>query len=407
MEKIILSLKNVYMTLMTEDFPIYSASVIGRAERKGHTMLRFWQGQMVPEFRCLPCGKMIWRNDGKRNRYTSYLCNRSAEIKTYSEYAGELASQIGVSSLINQINQFSEFLSHGKYRHDILLRRIQELVRLAKKDDTHLTGEIEEQIVRTAALKFRNAQEKLFQASYLLTLLMLYAAAGEAMDDASMSVLRQKEYRLEALWNIYTHPAQQVASSVTFLTVHSGIMQDNPLPQHRFFGREEEMLCHPLTLRLMARATRGRKWSVAELEKSLRENGLSVSWQDEEREIGMKQLYRQLYSYMQLSQEYHILAELFTILPRDSYSASFLFRYFPDITGSEAELRIKLSAMSEGGWLEADEDGWSIFLKPVDMILRAESDAPFVIRRNPPFPAAIHFREIFFPEPVHLTGCSY
>lgn len=57
---------------------------------------------------------------------------------------------------------------------------------------------------------------------------------------ASMSVLRQKEYRLEALWNIYTHPAQQVASSVTFLTVHSGIMQDNPLPQHRFFGRKRK-----------------------------------------------------------------------------------------------------------------------------------------------------------------------
>lgn len=63
---------------------------------------------------------------------------------------------------------------------------------------------------------------------------------------------------------------------------------------------------------------------------------------------------------MQLSEEYHILAELFTILPRDSYSAPFLCRYFPDITGSEAELRIQLSAMSEGGWLEADEDGWSI-----------------------------------------------
>lgn len=80
MEKIILSLKNIYMTLMTEDFPIYSESVIGRADRKGQTMLRFWQGQIAPEFRSQPCGRMIWRNDGKRNRYTSYLCNRKLTI---------------------------------------------------------------------------------------------------------------------------------------------------------------------------------------------------------------------------------------------------------------------------------------------------------------------------------------
>lgn len=89
------------MILMTEDFPIYSPSVIGRAERKGQTMLRFWQGQIVPEFRCLPCGKCF----------------------------GEMTANV--------------------------------------------TG-----ILRTVAIKSQNVQEKLFQASYLLTLLMLYAAFG-------------------------------------------------------------------------------------------------------------------------------------------------------------------------------------------------------------------------------------
>lgn len=89
MENMILSLKTIYMTLMNEDFPIYSESVINRAQRKGLNMLRFWQGQIAEEFRCLPCGKMIWKNDGKRNRYTSNLRNRSAEIKTYAEYARE------------------------------------------------------------------------------------------------------------------------------------------------------------------------------------------------------------------------------------------------------------------------------------------------------------------------------
>lgn len=109
MEKTILSLKNIYTMLIAEDFPVYSESVIGRNDRRGLTMLRFWQGQMAGAFRCLSCGQMLWRNDGKRNRYTSYLCNRSAEIKIYPEYARELASQISVSSLRDQTGRFMEF----------------------------------------------------------------------------------------------------------------------------------------------------------------------------------------------------------------------------------------------------------------------------------------------------------
>lgn len=410
----------------------------------------------------------------------------------------------------------------------MLLCRVQELMRLAKRDDPRVTDEIEMQIVRTASLPFRSTQEKLFQASYLLTLLTLYAAAGEAMGDPVMSVLQSDEYSMEALWNAYSLPSEHKTDPVVFLTVHSGLLQDNPLPQHRFFGREEELfdlkelaaanqkcliagmggmgktellrqlisrckaehtvdkiavvpydsgiaesfarsfpgfqrqnsedsfqmilrllnreseqgkllllvddvtrgtdedprlsalcslncavfvtsrrsalegfetfrlkppmvatgalifrdnydrqlsredqtvltgilanevLCHPLTLRLMARAARGRKWSVQELEKQLRQNGLSFSWQEEEREVGMKRLYRQLYSYMQLPEEYHVLAELFALLPRDSYPAQFLCRYFPDAAGPEAELQTRLSAMCQGGWLEADGGGWSM-----------------------------------------------
>lgn len=526
MEKIILSLKNIYMTLMTEDFPIYSESVIGRAERKGQTMLRFWQGQIAPEFRSQPCGRMIWRNDGKRNRYTSYLCNRSAEIKTYSVYARELASQISVSSLLNQIRQFGEFLSGRKYRHDILLRRIRELIRLTKADDPRVSDAIEEQIVDTAAWKTCGSQESLFQASYLLSLLMLYAAAGEAMDDPVMAVLRAQEHSMEALWAAYSQPPEKETVPAAFLTVHSSLLQDNPLPQHRFFGREEELfnlkeiaatrrkclitgvggigktellrqlicrcvqdrtvdkiavvpydtgiaesfarsfpgfrrqdpeesfrrilhmlkkeseqgklllliddltkgseedpgllelqslncavlitsrrsalegfdtlrlnpptvttgtlifrdnyecplsggdqailsdmladeaLCHPLTLRLMARAASSRKWSIGMLKEQLDKNGVTFSWQEEERTLRIRQLYRQLYSYMQIPEECRPLAELFTLLPRDSYAGDFLEKYFSAVTQGTAAQKMK--ALAEGGWLESVGDGYSM-----------------------------------------------
>ena len=94
MDKIILSLKNIYKLLMANDFPVYSESVIGEKERKGQTVIRFWQHMLAEEFKSLPCGKMIWRYTEKRNRYTSQLCNRSMAANLYARYAKELAAQL-------------------------------------------------------------------------------------------------------------------------------------------------------------------------------------------------------------------------------------------------------------------------------------------------------------------------
>lgn len=236
----ILTLKNIYMMLMNDDFPIYSESVIGRNERKGHTMLRFWRRCIAEHFRSLPCGNMIWRDNGKRNRYTSYLCNRSAEIKTYTEYAAEISSQISPASLLNQIELFSRFLSDGKYKHDVLIRRVREFIRLTEMEDPRLSPEISDQILKTAAWQSASVQSKLFLASYLLTLLMLYAAAGEAMDGPAMAVLQDEQYSIDALWRKY-HTPKNSRSAVSFLTVHSGLLQDSILPKHQFFGRQEEL----------------------------------------------------------------------------------------------------------------------------------------------------------------------
>lgn len=523
-EKMILSLKSIYMMLMNDDFPIYSESVIGRNERKGHTMLRFWRRYLAEDFRCLPCGKMIWKDEGKRNRYTSYLCNRSAEIKTYCEYSKEIASQVSTDSLLNQISVFVGFLSDGKYKHDILLRRIYELVRLTEAEDFRVSQQIAGQIRDAAGWKAVGVQGRVFQAGYLLTLMVLYAAAGEAMDDAAMSVLRSEEFRIEALWNVYSHPWEK-ADAVSCLTVRSGILQDNPLPMHRFFGREAELfdlkelaasgrkcliqgiggvgktellrqiirvveeertvnkiavvsyeggivesftrcfpgkrrqdpeesfrvvlhrlekeseqgkplllidnltksaeedpalraladlpcgvivttrraeiagfevypldsptigtgtlifrdnyvhplsiedqkalagmlsdeaLCHPLTLKLMARAARSRGWSVRELRNQL-ERKNALSWQEDDRTVRLSQVYRQLYSYLQIPESSRGIAELFTLLPRDSYSLEFLQTWFPDVLDSGPDE--KLDALTDGGWLDRTETGFSM-----------------------------------------------
>lgn len=53
-EKIILSLKNIYRLLVYNDFPIYSDRVISKKQKKGQTLLRFWQDTMLQDFCALP-----------------------------------------------------------------------------------------------------------------------------------------------------------------------------------------------------------------------------------------------------------------------------------------------------------------------------------------------------------------
>lgn len=530
MEKMILSLKNLYMVLMTEDFPIYSESVIGEKGRKGQTVLRFWQRQLVDDFRTQTYGRMIWRNNGKRNRYTSHLCNRSTELKCYPEYAKELASQISEKVLMNQITRFAEFLSEKDYKHDILMRRIQEMARLWATDDPCVSPEITSQIAAGLAaspeIQRGGIQGNLFQAAYLLTLMTFYAAAGEAMDSPALAVLREDAYAMVPMWEAYNRRQEEKANEVAFLTNRAGILQDSILPPHRFFGREEELydlkemaaagrkcilsgiggmgktellrqlisrcseentvdtlavvpyetglgesfqrsfpdcqsqkaeealnlglfrlrkaseegrvlllidnvtgsmeedpdlakllslpcgvlittrhsalegfetyklsppsvstgalifrdnyglpltpedrellklllrdetICHPLTLRLMARSARGRNWSLQELKDHLETDGLSLSWHDGDSMVYLSRIYRQLYNYPQIPEEYKRLAELFTLLPRASYGIPFLKKWFPGIwTESSGD---GLELLAEKGWLDQDPAGYSM-----------------------------------------------
>ena len=533
MEKMMLSLKNIYKLLMNNDFPIYSDSVISEADRKGQTMLRFWQNQLVTEFRCLPNGKMIWKNDGKRNRYTSHLCNRNMEMKCYTEYAMEIAAKVSVSSLLHQIACFTEFLQGRKHRHDVLIRRIREFVRLTEAEDLGVTKEIAEHIRESVEmpewLKQCGVSGSLFQAAYLLTMLTLYAAAGEEMGSPALAVLRTKEYNMKSLWEEYTRGKEKAKDAVTFLTVQSGLLQDNPLSKHHFFGREEELfdlkemvigkrkclisgiggigktellrqlicscteehvvdkiavvpyengivesmmrafpaaydlkpeesfahilyglnkevesgkqvlllidnlnydikddpeleklldlscailittrraqlegfevyriqapsvatgtlifrdnynhqlnrddrqllkkllqdetLCHPMTLRLMARAAGSKNWSLIQLEESLQQSNSKLTWMEENRTVRFKQMYQQLYSLMKAPEACRGIAELFAILPRDSYSPKFLEEFFSEMISGATPLIQRLNLLAEAGWLDMDDSGYSM-----------------------------------------------
>lgn len=533
MEKINVSLKNVYKLLMTQDFPIYSESVIAERNRKGQTRLRFWQSMVVDEFRSLPYGQLIWRNAGKRNRYISNLCNRNTEMKFYREYAEEIASQVNPAALLSQTQKFMNFLADKEYRHDILMRRISEFVRLCRAEDACFSREVDVQFKECLTLSVQygkyGAQGKLFHAAYLLTLLTIYAAAGEAMNDPVLAVLREKENGIEVLWEMREKQDGEEREPVVWLTVHAGIMQDNPLPGRSFFGRDEELydlkemavqgmkclisgiggigktellrqlicscaedhtvdyiavvpyensivesvarafpgfrrenpeesfhqvcyqleqkaksgnrvlllvdnltcgvaedpdlkrlaelsgsvlitsrrtqmdgfevyrienpsvstgalifrdnygqplsrkdrecltgmlrneaLCHPLTLRLMARAAKSKNWSVQQLKEYLEENRVDLNWREEEYTVKLSVVYRQLYSNLRVPEDCRSVAELFTLMPRESYSGEFLAEIFGALIGSGESLNAKLDALAEGGWLDADGGGYSM-----------------------------------------------
>lgn len=244
MGKTLLSLKTLYKILMSNDFPVYSESVICERNRRGQTLLRFWNEQLIEEFRCHPCGKLIWKKDGKRNRHVSNLCNRSSELKFYSEYAGELALELSVASLMKQIDRFSEFLAARDYRPEVLMRRLREILPMWSADDPGMTQQIAEHLLRTLDTDLRSRHGtagELFQSAYLLTVLTIYASAGEAMGEPGVSVLTREAFCLTGLWEHRCREQNGSRQDVLLMTGGTGAILDRPLPRNRFFGREEEL----------------------------------------------------------------------------------------------------------------------------------------------------------------------
>lgn len=75
-----LSLKNLYRLLTVKDYPVYSTGILRRKNKKGLTLVRFWDEYLSYEWRNTVHGRLIWRISGSRNRYHSEICNRRADF---------------------------------------------------------------------------------------------------------------------------------------------------------------------------------------------------------------------------------------------------------------------------------------------------------------------------------------
>lgn len=231
----------------------------------------------------------------------------------YREYARELVFGCDVQILLKQIGIFSEFLSLREYRYEILLRRVREMVRIWEQDDRVVPDALLRKIREFAAEDYLSVQggmqERLFQSGYLITLMTIYACAGDYMDEPVLSVLLSKERSLDALWEV-RKLSSDTDRSISYLTVRSGILQDRALPRHRFFGREEALF----DIRELAFAQR--KCLIS---------GIGG--------IGKTELLRQLLSMC----EQEILAEKIAVVHYQTGIAESLVRAFPDGQQMETE----------------------------------------------------------------------
>ena len=529
-ERITLSLKSIYRLLMNDDFPVYSDRVIGKRQRKGQTLLRFWKDIIVQEFCVLPYGKTIWRDDGMRSRSFSNLCNRNDELKIYHEYARELGSCISCDTLLHQEELFERFLTGRGYSDAALRYRTEAFLRVLE-DDECVTGAISGQLAGILEVLRGNtdAEPELcaFRAAYLLTVMTLYAAAGTAMGDSTMAVLRSEALGMDALWALRQQRQKQGSREVRILTAYSALLQDTSLSRNRFFGREAEMFdlqdiatsgkkclifgiggigktellrqlgrlcleehlvdklaiipyraslaesmgyafpdlmmlkqdealhsalyrltreaqdgtllllidnvtsdadadagllslgelpctvivtsrlpalsgfepyplsapspdacalifrdnygsplsvaerselsqllsrpdfCHPLTLRLMARAAGSKDWTVSALRESLLRDA-ALTFVEDGQQVRIEQVLARLYPASRIPRGCETVIQLFTLLPRDSYPEDTLLMDFPQMFPDRGELSGNLSLLVRQGWLEQDESGFSM-----------------------------------------------
>ena len=113
MKREILSLKNIYKFLTSNDYPVYSEGIIKKNNRIGLTLTRFCHENILVDFKNRKCGRIIWRTEGGRNRYISQICNRSPLLPMYREYAEEILAAVNEDAMFRQIRQFMSFLQSG------------------------------------------------------------------------------------------------------------------------------------------------------------------------------------------------------------------------------------------------------------------------------------------------------
>lgn len=237
--KEILSLRNIYRFLMVMDYPIHSNGILRDGKRKGLTLVSFWQENLIEEFKNGDCGRVIWRKEGGRNRYTSEICNRNLNSRFYRKYKEELLEQCQPALLLKQVRRFFYFLKERQYDADAFNRKLPEFLKLIGKEDALFPQEI--YFLLSERIGTNETPEKTgLSLSYKLTILSLLALMGEEMGSEEVILtFCDKACGFKSLWEIYL--AEKTNQSVRIHHAPYCHLTENVLSSEHFFGRQREL----------------------------------------------------------------------------------------------------------------------------------------------------------------------
>lgn len=240
----ILSLKNIYKFLTTNDYPVYSDGIIRKEKRRGLTLTQFCDENILVDFKERKNGKVIWRMDGSRNRYVSEICNRSGEQSIYKEYAKEVLVAADPETVLRQLRQLMSFLLEREYNAEAFWKKVDAYVDFLEKEDETFTEEVAEYF-RKAIQQYKGLQTpgikaNAFCVSWFLCYFILFAITANA-ESFIHKVKDDKAFTMLAMLKRYSEKKQGEAREVTFLTGNNTELSHPPLGSSHFFGRQTEV----------------------------------------------------------------------------------------------------------------------------------------------------------------------
>lgn len=240
MGKMLLSLKNIYRLFAVQDFPVYSEAVFSEKNRRGLTLVKFWQTYLAEDFRTGQYGKMIWRSEGKRNRHISTVINRTGTRPAYGNYEEECVRLLTPRALKRQQELFADFLKEREFSRKAFLWKLKAYLNCLEEDPY-----FDQELSRYFQSFYKSIEETgmdegkgLQYSAWMLTLLTVFALAGSRMG-------RLREQTCLASFSAETVEVEQLSEKrkryIRFLTKQTGELGRSPLPSQHFFGREQEL----------------------------------------------------------------------------------------------------------------------------------------------------------------------
>lgn len=239
MAKEILSLKSLYRLLTENDYPIYTTGVMREENRKGLTLIKFWQEILLYDFKSKRYGKIIWRTTGSRNRYLSGLCNRREELHFYEDYAAEVVSVLTEEQMGRQMESIVRFMKERQFDYDIFLKKLETIIELYHEQDTLFDEEIYHFL---KDVRISREMDKCFLGAWYFTMLTVLALCGTALNGDAIKKRLQTEYmQANACWRSVGGSDKHERVQINFLTGKNSEICATPLEQKHFFGREAVM----------------------------------------------------------------------------------------------------------------------------------------------------------------------